>query len=159
MNVDESYVNGHRHFVLLVGTFDNDPSITQGAVLGLWTEAALFPSIWITDSRVHWASVDNNSALHFIPFDNKEENFVIRFNPDTGLITTLEAMRFRDAGDQARKILWIPQNEEGKYIKGSKISSVGSATWMDQGKRWSVFTLEEVKYNVDVSTCIQQKGP
>jgi hypothetical protein len=70
----------------------------------------------------------------------------------------MEAMRFRDAGDQVKKILWITQNEAGKYIKGSKISSVGSATWLDQGKPWVVFILEEVKYNVDVSAYIQQKG-
>jgi len=39
------------------------------------------------------------------------------------------------------------------------ILSVGSATWFDQGKPWAVFTLEEVKYNVDVSEYILQKGP
>ncbi len=159
MKVNESYVNGNSHFELPVGTFDNDPSITQGAVLGLWAEAGWFPSIWITDSRVHWSVVDNNSALLFIPFGEKEENFVVRFNPDSGLITTMEAMRYRDAGVQAKKILWITQNEEGKYIAGSKISSMGSATWFDQGKPWAVFTLEEVKYNVNVSAYIQQKGP
>lgn len=159
MRVNESYVNGNSHFELPFGTFDNDPGITQGAVLGLWAEAGWFPSIWITDPRVHWVPVDNNSALLFIPFGEKEENFVVRFNPDSGLISTMEAMRYRDAGVQAKKILWITQNQEGQYFGNSKISAVGSATWFDQGKPWAVFTLEEVKYNVDVSTYIQQKGP
>ena len=108
---------------------------------------------------MHWEPVDDNTALLYVPFGEKEENFVVRFDPETGLIDTMEAMRFRDAGIQARKILWITQNTNGKYIKGTKISAVGSATWMDQGKPWAVFTLEEVKYNVDVTDYIRQKGP
>src|ERR1043165_7847009 len=35
MKVNESYVDGNSHFEMPVGTYDNDPSITQGAVLGL----------------------------------------------------------------------------------------------------------------------------
>ena len=159
MRVNESYVDGNSHFELPIGTFDNDPGITQGAVLGLWAEAGWFPSIWITDPRVHWEAVDDNTALLYVPFGQKEENFVVRFDPETGLIATMEAMRFRDAGPQARKILWITQNAGDKFINGTKISSVGSATWFDQGKPWAVFTLEEVKYNVDVCAYIRQRGP
>jgi len=70
MKINESYVDGNSHFELPVGTYDNDSSITQGAVLGLWAEAAWFPSIWVTDSRVRWEAVDENSALLFIPFVN-----------------------------------------------------------------------------------------
>jgi hypothetical protein len=51
------------------------------------------------------------------------------------------------------------QNVDGKTIEGTKLSAIGSATWLDQGKPWAVFTLEEVKYNVDVSKYILQKGP
>jgi hypothetical protein len=35
---------------------------------------------------------------------------------------------------------------------------VGSATWLDQGKPWAIFRLEDVVYNVDVSKYIRQKG-
>jgi hypothetical protein len=159
MKVNESYVNGNSHFELPVGTFDNDPSITQGAVVGLWAEAGWFPSIWVTDSRVHWGSVDEKTALLFVPFGEKEENFVVRFNPQTGLVDSMEAMRFRDAGPQARKILWITHNVGDSKIEGTNLSAVGSATWLDQGKPWAIFTLENVAYNVDVSAYIQQKGP
>ena len=109
--------------------------------------------------RVRWAPVDNHTALLFVPFGDMEENFVVRFNPQTDLIDTMEAMRFRDAGPQAKKILWITQCIEGKNIEGTKISTIGSATWLNQGKRWAVFTLEEVDYNVDVCKYIRQRGP
>jgi hypothetical protein len=94
----------------------------------------------------------------FVPFGDKEENFVMRFNPDTGLLDSMEAMRYRDAGDQAKKILWITRNEPGPTIEGTQLSAVGSATWLDQGKPWATFTLEDVVYNVDVSEYIRQSG-
>jgi hypothetical protein len=71
----------------------------------------------------------------------------------------MEAMRFRDSGPLAKKLLWITRNVEGKNIEGTKLGAVGSATWLDQGKPWAVFTLEDVVYNVDVSEYIRQRGP
>ena len=160
MKVNESYVDGNSHFEIpIIGTFDNDPSISQGANLAVWAEASWFPALWVTDPRVHWAAVDDKTALLYVPFGDKEENFVVRFHPDTGLINTMEAMRFRDAGVQAKKILWITQNVGEKKIAGTQINAVGSATWLDQGKPWAVFTMEDVVYNVDVSQYIRQKGP
>jgi hypothetical protein len=93
-----------------------------------------------------------------VPFGDKEENFVVRFNPETGLIRFMEAMRFRDAGDQA-KILWITEALDGSTLPGTRLSAAGSATWLDAGKPWAIFTLEEIVYNVDVSQYIRQKGP
>jgi hypothetical protein len=153
MKINESYVDGNSHFELPVATYENDPSITQGAVLGLWAEVSWFPSVWLTDKRVHWEPVDDKSALLFIPFGESEENFLVRFDSATGLLDIMEAMRFRDAGPQAKKILWIT------HIPGTNLSDTGSATWLDQGKPWAVFTLEEIDYNVDVSDYIRQRGP
>lgn len=159
MKVNESYVDGNSHFEIpIVGTLDNDPSTSQAANLAVWAEAAWFPSIWVTDTRARWEPIDDYTALLFVPFGEQEENFVMRFNPDTGLLDSMEAMRFRDSGDQAKKILWITRSVEGKNIEGTKLSAIGSATWLDQGIPWAVFTLEEVKYNVDVSEYIRQKG-
>jgi hypothetical protein len=159
MKVNESYVDGSSHFeVPIIGTLDNDPSTIQAANIAVWAEATWFPSIWVTDSRVRWEPIDNHTALLFVPYGEQEENFVMRFNPETNLLDSMEAMRFRDSGDQARKILWITRSEAGENIEGTKLSAVGSATWLDQGIPWAVFTLEEVKYNVDVSEYIRQRG-
>ena len=158
MKVNENYLDGKSYFQLPVATYENDASTNQGANLALWAEAAMFPSIWLTDSRVRWAPVDEKTALLFVPFEDKEENFVVRFNPETGLMDSMEAMRYRDAGPQAKKILWIARNEQGSTIPGTPLSAVGSATWLDQGKPWATFTVEEVKYNVDVRQYIRQRG-
>src|SRR5215218_846287 len=97
MKVNERYLDGKSFFELPVGDpIVNDPSTNQAANLAIWAEAAWFPSIWITDSRLHWKPVDENTALLYIPFGEKEENFVMRFNSETGLLDSMEAMRYRD---------------------------------------------------------------
>ena len=137
----------------------DDASTNQAANLAVWAEAAWFPSIWITDPRVRWEPVDENTALLFVPFEGREENFVMRFNPETGLLDSMEAMRYRDPGPEAKKVLWITRNVPSGKIAGTQFDSTGSATWLDQGIPWATFTLEEVNFNVDVSEYIRQKGP
>jgi len=158
MKVNERYLDGKSLFELPFATYDNDASTSQGANLAVWAEAAWFPAIWITDPRVRWEAVDDHTALMFVPFGDKEENFVLRFNPETGLPDSMEAMRYRDAGAQTKKILWITREMPGPTIPGTPLSAVGSATWLDQGRPWAVFRLEDVVYNVDVSEYIRQKG-
>lgn len=159
MKVNEGYLDGESFFESPVGTYYDDPNTNQGANLAVWAEAGWFPSIWLTDPRVRWEPVDDYTVLLYVPFEDQEENFVVRFNPESGLIDTMEAMRFREAGEGKIKILWITRNELGRDIPGTKLSAVGSATWLDQGKPWAVFTLEEVNYNVGVSKYIRQRGP
>lgn len=159
MKVNEGFVDRRSFFESPMGNIYNDASTNQAANLAVWAEAEWFPSIWLTDERVRWESVDDMTALLFVPFEDQEENFVVRFNPETGLIDTMEAMRYRDSGDQAKKILWITRTEPGGNIEVTNLGSIGSATWMDQGKPWATFSLEEINYNVNVSEYIRQRGP
>lgn len=158
MKVNEGYVDGASFFEAPVGNIHDDAATNQAANLAVWAEAVWFPSIWLTDPRVRWEAVDEKTALLFVPFEDQMENFVVRFDPETGLIDTMEAMRFRDSGDQAKKILWITTTEKGHTLGDTNISSIGSATWLDQGRPWATFTIEEAHYNVDVSEYIHQRG-
>ena len=157
MKVNEGYVDSTSFFEAPMGNIYDDAATNQAANLAVWAEAGWFPSIWLTDRRVRWEAVDERTALLFVPFEDRMENFVVRFNHDTGMIATMEAMRYRDSSDQAKKILWITTTEEGPTIEGTNISRVGSATWLDQGKPWATFTLEEAHYNADVGEYIHQK--
>ena len=159
LKVNEGYLDGKSFFESPMGSYYDDPNTNQGANLAVWAEAGWFPSIWLTDKRVHWEAVDDTTALLYVPFEDKEENFVVRFNPETGLIDTMEAMRFREEGAGKKKILWITTNEPGSYIPATKLSAAGSATWLDQGKPWATFRLEDIHYNVDISQYIRQRGP
>jgi hypothetical protein len=58
----------------------------------------------------------------------------------------------------AEKTLWMTHAESYKTLDGYKLSTVGSATWMSDGKPWATFTLEDVRYNVDVSDYVRARG-
>jgi len=158
LKVNEGYLDGESFFESPMGSYYNDANTNQGANLAVWAEAGWFPSIWAIDPRVQWTAVDDKTALLYVPFEDSIENFVVRFNPQTGLIDTMEAMRYREPGEGKSKILWITRNEPGDTISGMVLSATGSAIWLDQGKPWAFFTLEDLGFNLDVSKYIRMRG-
>jgi hypothetical protein len=158
LKVNEGYIDGASFFESPMASIANDPNSNQAANLTVWAEAMWFPALWVTDPRVHWEPVDDNTALLYVPFENDEDNFLVRFNPKTGLIDSMETMRFRDIGEDQPKILWILRNEHSQPLVASDLRSVGSATWLDQGSPWAYFDAEEIILNVDVSNLIHQSG-
>lgn len=158
LKVNEGYIDGASFFKSPMASMTNDPNSNQAANLTLWAEAIWFPAIWVTDPRVHWEAVDENTALLYVPFEKGEENFLVRFNPETGLIDMMEAMRYRDTGEGQPKILWILRNEPSQSLAESSVCSVGSAMWLDQGSPWAYFEAEKIILNADVSSYIRQSG-
>ena len=79
------------------------------------------------------------------------------FDPDTGLVSWFESMRYHGEASTSQ-VLWLNQSLEWSLRDGKPFSTVGAAIWMDDGKPWAVFTVEDVVYNVDVSEYIRAKG-
>ncbi len=158
MKVNEGYIDGESFFENPMASISNDPNSNQAANLTVWAEAIWFPALWVTDPRARWEPVDENTALLYVPFEGGEENFLVRFNPKTGLIDTMEAMRYRDTGEGQPKILWILRNELKQPAAKGSVRSVGSAMWLDQGSPWAYFDAEEITLNVDVSNQILLSG-
>ncbi len=159
MKVNEWYLDGHgRLEIPIIGVVEG-PKTNQGANLGLWAESANLPAILLTDPRVRWEAIDDETALLIVPFGDEEQQFVVRFDPETGEQILMEAMRYRDeAGD---KILWLAATVPGEKVEanGVLLNATGAATWLDQGKPWAIFTAEEIVYNVDVGEYIRASGP
>ena len=157
MKVNEWYLEGNGRLELPFGVAEG-PKTNQGANLGLWAESANLPAIWLTDERVHWEAVDDETALLFVPFGEEEQQFVVRFDPQNGRLRVMEAMRYRD--EASDKILWLAATQPSETIAagGADLETVGSATWLDQGQPWALFTTEEIVYNVDVSDYVRVRG-
>jgi hypothetical protein len=157
IRVDERYLDGRARGITPFG-IDEGERIDQAANLGLWAETIWIPAVFLTDPRVEWRAVNDHTALLTIPFGNSRDQFLVRFSPETGLVEWFESMRYQKQAS-ATKILWLNQSLEWKPLNGTLTNTIGSATWMDDGKPWAVFYVEDIRLNVDVEEHIRAQGP
>jgi len=156
MQVNEWFVEGHGRMELPFGVSEG-LKIDQGANLALWAEAAWFPSLWVTDSRVEWTSVDDDTALMSVPWGEEREVFVVRVDPETGLLQMLESMRYK--GEEATvKTLWLNEVLAWDVVDGQMTSTESAVTWIDDGEPWAIFGAEEMVLNADVSQYLLARG-
>lgn len=157
MKVNEWYLDNHAVLELPVGTVANEPKIDMAANLGLWGEAMIMPSIYVTDERVRWEAVDAATARLYVPFGETEDTFTVHFAPETGLLTYMETMRYRDAADAA-KIGWRLDALSWQIVDGMTVPDEMAVTWADEGTPWLIMTADEIVYNSDVAVTIHQRG-
>lgn len=157
MKINEHFLDGKSRLELPFGISEG-PQVDQGANLALWAESIWFPSLFLTNSRVRWEAIDEDTALLIVPFGENEQNFVVRFDPETGMLQLMESMRYKETASD-NKTLWLNQASEWTSINGSKVPAVGAVTWFDDGTPWAVFRVEDVVYNVDVEEYIRANGP
>jgi hypothetical protein len=157
LKVNERYLDGIGKMELPVGVIENEPKVNMAANLGLWGESIWLPSIYITDSRVRWEAINETSALLFVPYETVEESFTVYFNPETGLIKRMEAMRYKDATSE-EKTLWQLDIQDWDTYQGNLLPSRATVTWADEGSPWLIIKVEDIVFNVDVNNYIRAKG-
>jgi hypothetical protein len=157
MQVNEHFLDDDSRLELPFGVSEG-PKVDQGANLALWAEAVWMPSVWVTDPQARWEPVDEHTAALVVPFGDTEERFVARFDPQTGLLRSMESMRYKEP-DSADKTHWLNELLEWRPVDGNMIPVLTALTWSDEGSPWAVFTVEDVVYNVNVQEYIRAKGP
>jgi hypothetical protein len=82
LNINAYYLDGEARMEVPFGVTEGEPKVNQGANLASWRESLFWlPSILLTDPRVRWEPVDENTALPVVPFGEEQERFVVRFAP------------------------------------------------------------------------------
>ncbi len=158
MKVNERYLDGQAKMELPGGVVENEPKVDMAANLGLWGESLWFPSIFLTDLRVRWEAVDDTTARLFVPFSDGEDSFTLIFDSETGLLQSMEALRYQDATD-TEKIPWLLEPIAWGTYHDMLIPTTSSATWVNEGTPWLIVEIEDVAYNVDVQEYIRARGP
>jgi hypothetical protein len=158
LKVNEYYLDGKSRLELPFGVVEGGEKVNMGASLGLWGESVWLPSIYITDPRVRWEPVGDTTARLVVPFGTEEDEFTVAFDPQTGLIRSMEALRYREDTDEAR-IPWLLEALEWETFHGVTIPWLSSVTWQDEGTPWLIIKVEEVVFNVDIEEYIRARGP
>ena len=82
---------------------------------------------------------------------------MVRFDPDTGLVTLMEVMRYQTK-DSPRKTLWVTETLAWARLEGQMLSGTGSAWWYGARRPWAVFTTEHVVLNADLASYLPRRG-
>jgi hypothetical protein len=93
-----------------------------------------------------------------VPWGQSEDHFTVTFDEQTGLIRSMETLRFKEATDEA-KTRWRLDFLGWKPFHRVRTPSPATVTWLDEETPWLVLDLEDVAYNVDVSQYIRASGP
>ncbi|HLV34641.1 MAG TPA: DUF6544 family protein [Spirillospora sp.] len=159
LKVNEAYLDGRSRLELPVGVVENEPKVDQAANLGLWGESLWLSTIFITDSRVRWETIDDASARLIVPYGDtgEEDSFTVFFNAQTGLISRMEAMRWKETTD-TEKTRWILEPLGWETVHGIRVPSPAAVTWASEGTPWLVVTQDDIAYNVDVSAYVRGRG-
>jgi hypothetical protein len=157
LKVNERYLDGQARMQLPVGVIENEPKVDMAANLGLWGESIWLPSIYLTDSRVRWEAIDETTARLIVPFAADEDTFTVYFDPETGLIASMEAMRYKEA-TSTEKTLWQLNVLAWDKYHSLLIPSRSTVTWADEGSPWLVIELDDITYNADIQAYIRAEG-
>lgn len=137
--VNEWFVNGSGRAEVFGKVQAAGPKWDQGANLGLWIEAfAWFPSVLVTDPRLHWEAVDDETAIVVVPFGATHERVLVRFDPADGDIAYWEMMRYANG-----------RGDKRLYVNG---------VWFDDGRPWASFRVDDIALNVPVDTSLGARG-
>jgi len=158
LRIHERNLEGHTMLDLsILGHVEDAPQTNRAAIQGYWSEVlAWVPAIALTDVRVRWEVVDKTTARLYLPGLDDQEALTVSFDADTGLMTTVETMRYQDES-RPERWRWFNRILEWGVVDGLHVPVRSQTQWNDDTP-WATWEVEQVIFNVDVSTRLAQFG-
>jgi hypothetical protein len=158
MRVHERFLNGQAILdVPVAGRVENDPFTNATANQGFWAETlAWVPAIVFADPRVRWEAVDSTSARMFPPNAADAEAFLVTFDPQTGLMSGVNAQRYGNSEPRTYQH-WTNRTLAWAKVGESYVPARSYTQWNDDPP-WANWEVEQVVLNVDVSARMTQFG-
>lgn len=151
----DDYVDGHGR--MRIGRRSvTGPEIDQGENLFLWAELLLVPAM-AGRPGVRWQSVDADSALLRVPFGAGSDRLMVRFDPDTGLLSECRALRYRTPGEP--KVRWHIWYERWTHGPGGRYPGRICVRWADQPRPWFVLDVDGTATNVAIDADLRAGRP
>ncbi|MBL8163432.1 MAG: hypothetical protein JNJ61_15700 [Anaerolineae bacterium] len=158
MRIHERNLEGHVTLDLsMLGQVDDAPHTNRAGIQGYWAEVlAWVPAVTLTDPRVRWEALSDSEARLFLPGLDDVEALTVRFDPDTGLMTEVETMRYQSE-EQPERWHWFNRILEWRIIEGQLVATRSQTQWNDAAP-WANWEVEQSALNVDVSARLAQFG-
>lgn len=123
--------------------------------LGVWWVRGIDP--FNAFLFVLFALMAIGSVALLVPFGEQEETLSADFDPQSGLMSSISGMRYRN--HEKTKTSWRGEFSEWRTLHGIKVPHRNVAIWEDQREPYGFFEIEGAEYNVDVSEKISSKQP
>lgn len=158
MRISERNLQGHTTLDLsIIGYVDDKPLTNRAAVQGYWAEVlAWVPAVVLTDTQVRWEAIDTTTARLYLPGLDDVEALTVQFDAETGLLKTVNTMRYQD---ESRPERWRWYNDvlEWGVVNNQRVPVKSQTRWNDSPP-WATWEIEQVVLNKDVSARMNQFG-
>lgn len=158
MRIHERNLEGHATFDLaLLGRIDDAPRTNRASIQGYWAEVlAWVPSIALLDTQLHWDPLDASSARLQLPGLDEAEALTLHFDSNSGLLTTIETLRFKDEADSQRH-RWRNHVLEWGTVDGLRVPTRSQTQW-DDDTPWATWHVDQIVLNYDVTQRLAHFG-
>ncbi|QNO14215.1 hypothetical protein HYG86_05230 [Alkalicella caledoniensis] len=111
-------------------------------------ELPLYPTASLND-YISWEDIDKNSAKAIMKYKGLESSATLLFD-DSGSILSIEAMRFKDTDENAKRLKCVGTIVEQKEFEGFIVPTKIDISWqLEEGEfTWFQVEIYDVKFNI-----------
>lgn len=153
------FLSGHDRFLAGKGAMDislasmipvvsvkNDAKLDQASMIRYLAEICWFPSA-ASEPYIFWESQGDLTAKADFTYKGKSVSGKFTFNEEADLVS-FEAWRFKDAGQNARKVRWVVRNMAFSVLNNVRIPSYSKVSWdLQEGEfHWLNVEIIDISY-------------